>query len=104
MPRIPFPQGHDSGAKREHPTYVSFQGRFMDNLVNVVCCDAGPDLLSSYIEDLSSKPAGFPHAVLLLLVENLDVVPTHELPLGPRYSIIRVVWMWYRRRYRSLWR
>ena len=59
----------------------------------MICRDARLDLSGRNIKHLSSQATDLPHAFLLLLVQDGDIVSPDKLLLGSRNAILRVVGM-----------
>lgn len=92
------------GSRARAFSYITLYASLVDNLIDIVGCDARFQFTSSSIQNLTSQAAHFAHALLLFLVENGDVVAANNLLLGARNAIAGVVWVGDRLGDRSLGR
>lgn len=80
---------------RRSVTHISFYACLVYHLVYVVCSHSRNSSPSRNIKNFSRQPADLPHALLLLLVENGDIVLANKLLFRPRYAISSIVRMRY---------
>ncbi len=55
-------------------SYIAFNTRLVNNLINVVGGHARLQRTSGNIQDLTGETADYTHTLLLLLVQNLDLM------------------------------
>lgn len=78
-----------------HGTHLSLQTRLVHDLVNVVGGDSRLNLPSRNIQHFASEATHLAHALLFLLVQNLDSVATNKNLLRARNTILCIIWMPY---------
>ena len=73
--------------KLQSSTHVSFYTSLVDNLVDIICGDAGSDSCCSQIQHFSGQSADLSHTFLALLVQDLYFVSPTWRPLAMRNAI-----------------
>lgn len=81
--------------------HIAFYTSFVDHFINVIGRHAWLQFPRSNIQDLTSKSANLPHAILVFRRENRNIMSSNEFLLRARYPILRVVRVANRSRYRS---
>jgi hypothetical protein len=81
-------------------TYVSLDGGFMADLIEIVRRDTRLQRRSRDVEYLTCEPADGAHRLLGLLVQDVDLRPV-QAQLTHRHTSLGIVRMGYRRRDRS---
>lgn len=77
------------------PTHIACDAGLVHDLINVVGCNARLRCSGGFIQHFSSQPADLPHALNLLRVKHLDLMPVDEDLLAPRNAILRIIGVRY---------
>lgn len=74
-------------------SYLPLYASLVDHRINVVCCHPGLQRARCDIQDLTRETADPAHALLLLLVQNLDAALAKDALLGDWNAIASVIRM-----------
>ena len=80
-------------------TRLPLQTSLMHNLINIIRRNPRHRRRSRNIQHLSRQPTNFPHTLLLLLIQNLNLRAALKRLLAMRYAIFPIIRVGYRFRY-----